>query len=144
MSLIEIAKKFATEKHEGQFRFDGVTPYIRHPEDVARRVASGRGEGMLLDAMIATAWLHDVVEDQGVTQDDLLEIGVTPTVVRAVLVLTKKPGQDYMEYLEGVRANYMARKVKIADMLANLSDSPSRKQVKKYTEGLAFLLNGII
>ena len=144
MSLIEIAKKFATEKHEGQFRFDGVTPYIRHPEDVARRVENGKDRGLLMEAMVATAWLHDTAEEADVTSDDLLEIGMTPTIARAVMFLTKKPGEDYMEYLEAVRANSIARKVKIHDILANLSGTPSRKKVKEYAEGLTFLLNGII
>lgn len=32
---IELAKKIAAECHADQFRFDGVTPYIKHPEKVA-------------------------------------------------------------------------------------------------------------
>ena len=141
MNIIEKAQAFATEKHAGQFRFDGVTPYIRHPEDVARRVSNSHGATM---EDIAVALGHDLKEDAGVTDNDLLEIGMPYHVVEAINILTKKEGQSYQEYLELVIQNPTARKVKIYDMLSNLSDSPSRKQVKKYAEGLSFLLNGII
>lgn len=141
MSLIEIAKEFATRKHEGQFRYDGVTPYIFHPLEVARRVENSVGA---IKEEIAAALLHDVIEDTGATPEDLILIGMPNTVVLAVVLLTKKEGQGYMEYLEAVRRNSIARTVKVHDMLANLSDSPSKKQVKKYAEGLTFLLNGKI
>ena len=141
MNLIEIAKKFATKSHSSEFRNDGVTPYISHCRDVAQRVANSYRS---IDDEVAAAWLHDVCENCGVTNNDLLEIGMPYHVVRAVEILTKRPEQDYKEYLEGVIQNPIARKVKIHDMLSNLSDSPSRKQVKKYAEGLVFLLNGII
>ena len=59
-NIIDIAKEIATNAHKGLFRRDGITPYITHPEAVA---ASLEGEH---PDVIATAWLHDVLEDTDV------------------------------------------------------------------------------
>lgn len=59
--LIELAREIATESHVGQFRRDGVTPYIDHPAAVVTRVGSDL-------RMIAVVWLHDVLEDTSETQ----------------------------------------------------------------------------
>jgi len=40
-----------------------------------------------------------------------------------------------------VKCNELARKVKIADMLSNLADNPTDKQIKKYAKGLLFLVD---
>jgi len=39
-----------------------------------------------------------------------------------------------------VKENEIARKVKVADMLHNLSDEPTKKQILKYAQGLVALL----
>ncbi len=143
-TLIEKAKRFATEKHKGQFRFDGVTPYINHPEDVARRVAETLDKDGMMESYVIAALCHDLIEDVSVTEDDLREAGFPEESILAIKILTKTPGEDYFEYLKKVKENPIARKVKICDMLSNLSDSPTKRQVKKYAEGLSFLLREII
>ncbi len=66
--LIEEAYDFATICHIDQTRDSG-EPYIVHPIDAALTVA-----GLNLDgAAIAAALLHDVVEDCGVSNDELSE-----------------------------------------------------------------------
>ncbi len=128
------AKQIAFEAHAGQFRRDGKTPYIYHPAAVVQKL---RGEAQDVHD---TAWLHDVLEDTKLTTNDLRAKGVCIAVVEAVQVLTKKEGGDYAVYLALVKRNSIARKVKIADMLANLSDSPTDKQIVKYAKGLIYLL----
>jgi len=59
LHAIKAAKTAATRAHRGQFRKDGRTPYITHPERVAKRVKFFGGNHI---AIIA-AWLHDVMED---------------------------------------------------------------------------------
>jgi (p)ppGpp synthase/HD superfamily hydrolase len=56
---------FATAAHAavGQLRKYTFEPYIVHPAEVASMVMAHGGT----DAMVAAAWLHDVVEDTGVT-----------------------------------------------------------------------------
>lgn len=129
----ELAKQIATRAHAGQFRRDGVTPYIVHPEAVAARVIG--------DTAKAVAWLHDVLEDTKLTVVDLEQAGFSREITKAVVALTKDDGTDYETYLQGFRRNNLARRVKIADILANLSDQPTETQIVKYVNALRFLIN---
>lgn len=130
---IENLYKLAENAHLGQFRFDGKTPYIEHIYAVERRVAH------LGNMYRAVAIGHDLLEDTNVTALDLLNAGVHKDVVDAIVILTKIKGQDYDQYLILVKGNELARRVKIADMLSNLADSPTLKQIRKYAKGLLFL-----
>lgn len=72
MSIIEKAKSLATKSHEGQKRKYTGDPYISHPKEVAKLVEMHGGS----DEQIASAWLHDTIEDCGLTFDDIeLECG---------------------------------------------------------------------
>jgi (p)ppGpp synthase/HD superfamily hydrolase len=128
-----LAIHVAHKAHAGQFRNDGATPYIVHPEAVANKL-----EGHLLKAV---AFLHDVLEDTDVTVEDLKSLGFSRDVIEAVVVLTKVKGQSYDEYLERVKSNHFAKMVKIVDMISNLNDKPTWKQIQKYSKGLNYLVN---
>lgn len=52
-------KSLAFELHSGQTRADGKTPYITHPELVAKIVSDYTTDVRL----IAVAWLHDIIEE---------------------------------------------------------------------------------
>ena len=132
--LVRLAAAVAARAHARQHRRDGVTPYITHPEAVALRVRREPAE------VIAAAWLHDVLADTQETPASLRAAGLPEIVVEAVIVLTKEGG-SYEEYLARVRANPIARKVKVADMLHNLSDEPTQRQILKYAQGLLALLD---
>jgi (p)ppGpp synthase/HD superfamily hydrolase len=134
-SLVELAERIATEAHAGQFRRCGIVPYIEHPRAVVSRVGDD-------PEAQASAWLHDVVEDSEYTAEALLEAGIPTSVVDAVAILTKTPGLSYDDYLERVAASPLATKVKVADMLSNLADNPSDKQIRKYAKGLLRLVKG--
>ena len=127
--LLDLAEAIATKAHEGQFRRGGVIPYIEHPRAVVSRVEGD------FDAM-AVAWLHDVVEDTTYTADSLLQEGIPPHIVDAVELLTKTREVPYEGYLDRVAASPLATRVKIADMLSNLADNPTQKQIRKYSKGL--------
>ncbi len=126
---------FAKEKHEGQFRRDGYTPYFNHPLDVYNRVNTE-------DERIV-ALSHDLIEDVGVTEADFFNLGLSFEQVQAIKAMTKKKGESYQDYLKGVKENELARTVKIADMLANLADDPTEKQIKKYALGLVYLTDAL-
>jgi hypothetical protein len=55
-------------------------------------------------------------------------------------MLTKTEGARYEDYLAAIRRDAIARKVKVADMLANLGDSPTERQILKYAKGFIILL----
>lgn len=131
--MVARCRDLATRAHEKQFRRDGVTPYIRHPEAVAQRVAGD-------PVAEAAAWLHDVLEDTTVSSDELRAEGVPEDVIARVILLTNKGTIGYDRYLSGIKADPVAKKVKVADMLANLADHPSERQIIKYAKGLLILL----
>jgi (p)ppGpp synthase/HD superfamily hydrolase len=133
--LVAKAKNLALIWHSGQYRHDGKTPYWKHPMAVAGKL---RKQGAN-EYVVAIAWLHDILEDTNYMAAQLREDFPDP-VADAVIALTKY-GADYDHYLRGVKANEFARRVKIADMLHNLSDSPTEKQILKYAKGLAFLMS---
>jgi (p)ppGpp synthase/HD superfamily hydrolase len=131
LAMIDRAYQVAYWAHKGQFRRDGVTPYIRHPEDVAKRVAGD-------PIATAVAWLHDVLEDSSFTLKDLLERGISPEVVDTVCILTHDRAVKYEDYIAIIARHPIARKVKIADILSNLNDKPTDKQIEKYARALLY------
>lgn len=132
--LIKLAREIATKAHEGQYRRDKVTPYIVHPKAVADRLINESA------TVVATAWLHDVIEDTEVTASSLSACGIPESVIKAVEALTYTGSLNYEEYLLGVKRDWIAKKVKVADMICNLADSPTDRQIIKYARGLVFLL----
>ena len=67
--MIEEAAAFAERVHRGTFRKGTAIPYIVHPMETAVIVSGFTDE----EEMIAAALLHDVVEDAGVTGEELEE-----------------------------------------------------------------------
>ncbi len=142
--LIEDAYAFATSCHEGQIRNSG-DPYIIHPIDAAFTVAELHLDG----AAIAAALLHDVVEDCGVTIEDLthrfgedvarLVEGVTKLNRIALLRHDDHPFDDASQ-ADNLRKMFMAMAedirvviIKLADRLHNmrtLGALPRQKQVR--------------
>lgn len=132
--IIDQAISIAKQAHAGQWRRDGITPYIMHPRAVAERL---KGEP---DVVIATAWLHDVLEDSMFSAALLHEACIPNSVIESVIRLTRDGGTIYHHYLEVVRKDPIALKVKIADILCNLADQPTDNQIKKYAKALVFLM----
>ena len=96
-----------------------------------------QGEG---EEVICAGWLHDTLEDAAEKVQHLLRSGMPKPIFDAVHLLTKKAGVPYEIYLAEVKSNEIARKVKIADMLHNLSDQPTKQQIIKYAKGLLYLV----
>ena len=121
------ALPFAKKMHEGQFRKGKERiPYIYHPLMVAAHALT---LGFVRDDMIATAILHDVCEDCGVTSKQL---PVGEDVQLAVSLLTKpqkqrqEPGEEphlyhWDAYYEAIEKNPIALFVKLLDRCNNLS-----------------------
>jgi len=59
LAAIHIVSSEVARAHAGQYRKDGVTPYIVHPARVASLTAYLGGNHIA----ILSAWLHDVFED---------------------------------------------------------------------------------
>lgn len=134
------AYKLAKEAHKGQKRKVTGEDYINHPAEVVSRLKYYHKDDPKLHHLVVVGWLHDTVEDSDITLDDLKAKDFPDGAITAIDILTKKPGQSYMDYLKAVKGNDITRRVKIQDMLANLGDRPSEKQIKKYLKGLGYLL----
>jgi (p)ppGpp synthase/HD superfamily hydrolase len=130
------AEDIAYIAHKGQKRRGTEKDYIEHPKAIVQRMKDNGIDNKLYHAV---AWLHDVLEDTKVTAEELEQKGIASSVLKAVELLTKKKNKTYKEYLSELKKNEMARTVKIYDMIENLSDRPTEKQIKKYARGLAYL-----
>lgn len=136
-SLWDRALQIARRAHAGQVDKGG-RPYIEHPIAVAAMVDTEREK--------AAALLHDVIEDSGVTAEQLEAEGIDPDVIRAVVALTKT-GEPYDRYLERVKADAIARPVKIADLRHNMDlsrmgkepDQRDLERLDKYRKALQYL-----
>jgi len=131
--------------HMGQTRRTGAA-YFTHPSEV-RNIVRKYYPSDYAAQMVAL--LHDSLEDApGSTVDSIEEmesfirgsIGAPEAgqeVIDAVRSLTHKKGADYGEYVISLLGNSLALRVKLADMLHNLSSSPSPRQQKKYEDALS-------
>ncbi|SDS78232.1 GTP pyrophosphokinase [Maribacter dokdonensis] len=143
--LIRIAFEVAVDAHKTQRRKSGEA-YIFHPIAVAKIVASEIG----LDAVsIASALLHDVVEDTEYTLDDIDRM-FGETVARIVDGLTKishlKKDMNISQQAENFRKMLLTLNddvrviiIKIADRYHNMltmDSMPEHKQVKIASETL--------
>jgi len=141
--LIAAAKEFATKHHSGQTRKFSGKPYISHPSDVAALVEKYGGT----PEMVAAAWLHDVVEDTGVSGGELVEI-FGDKVANLVEQVTNPPNLD-----KSKKSEYIAKKMvnmtpdaltlKLCDRLNNVSDfdTASPKFVSKYAPATKYILD---
>jgi (p)ppGpp synthase/HD superfamily hydrolase len=121
-AFVQLAEDIARRAHAGQVDKSGVD-YITHPERVAAGVRTHGGD----DAAVATAWLHDVLEDCEVTAGDLLAAGIPAPVVEAVRAVTKAEGETLEDYCARVRAHPIGLLVKRADIEDNTD--PARTAV---------------
>lgn len=125
MDVIEKARVFATAAHAAVKHVRKYTgdPYIVHPVEVARIVASVPGS---TPDMIAAAYLHDVVEDTGVTIEVILgEFGADIATLVGWLTDVSKP-EDGNRAVRKARdrehsaaAPAEAQTVKLADLISN-------------------------
>ena len=111
-ATLEDAIAIAAAAHRGQ-RDKAGAPYLLHP---LRMMLALRSESAMMAAV-----LHDVVEDTEWTLEGLREAGVPAEVVAAVECLTRREGESYDAFIERVRANPVARAVKIADLEDNMN-----------------------
>ena len=127
------AQEIAEFAHADQYRRDGVTPYITHPEAVASMF-----EPWSLEWQVA--WTHDVLEDTGLTPEWLLHNGLNESAVFILKALTKKKNEPYIDYTRRLLPYKSAVRVKLADMIVNLADDPSDRQKEKYLQAFPLLL----
>ena len=124
MNMVERARVFATAAHAavGQVRKYTFEPYIVHPAEVAKIVGDAGGT----EAMVAAAWLHDTVEDTGVTIETIrAEFGVEVAELVGWLTDVSRPEhgnrahRKALDRAHSAAAPAEAQTVKLADLIAN-------------------------
>lgn len=136
--LTRKAMQFAYDAHHGAVDSTGV-PYIFHPMHLA--------EQMDTEYACCAALLHDVVEDTDITLDDLRAAGFPLPVIVAVGLLTHDPRVDYFDYVRALKANPIAKAVKLADLKHNSDlsrwprlDEQDIERNRKYAMAKAILM----
>jgi (p)ppGpp synthase/HD superfamily hydrolase len=124
MTIVERARVFATAAHAavGQVRKYTFEPYIVHPAEVAKIVEDAGGT----EAMVAAAWLHDTVEDTGVTIETIrAEFGAEVAELVGWLTDVSRPEhgnrthRKALDRAHSAAAPAEAQTVKLADLIAN-------------------------
>ena len=144
--LTKKAMLIAYRQHEGQLDKAGL-PYVFHPYHLAEQMGDD-------EYAICVALLHDVVEDTNMTLEELESQGfpIDIDIIDALKCLTHEEGVPYLgRYIEGIKANPLAKKVKLADLrhnsdltrlpLAKGQDERKRrdKRMRKYAKAIEFL-----
>ena len=143
MTLAFRAMQFAREVHKNQVRKYTENPYTDHLAEVAGIVATVQPD----DISIAVAWLHDCVEDQGITAQQLhREIGYSVTI--GVMLLSDLEEGTRKERKAASRSRLAAapgwvQTIKVADLISNTSSIVTHdpKFAKVYLEEKRLLLD---
>ena len=135
--LTKKAMKLCYEAHKDQVDKSGM-PYVFHPFHVA--------EQMTDELSTVTALLHDVVEDTPYTLEDLRQMGFPEPVLAALALLTHGEDVPYLDYVAKIKANPIARAVKLADLRHNSDvsrlsrvDAAALERVEKYKKAMKIL-----
>lgn len=123
MNIIEKAKDFATKAHRNHTESDSLkTPYIFHLQRFASLVALSGGS----DEEIASAWLHDTIEDTGTKLEDI-ERDFGSKVAEIVNGLTDLPEWDSLSVTD--------KKIAQAERISKESESVCRIKLADQISG---------
>ncbi len=120
--LIYKAKNFAERAHAEQVRKYSGEPYAVHLREVAGYCA----EVGCRDEVVAAAYLHDVIEDQGVTREHLQSL-FGMDVSRLVWEVTdqsrpedgNREARKAIDRTHNARASPEGKTIKLADLISN-------------------------
>jgi (p)ppGpp synthase/HD superfamily hydrolase len=137
MDIVDKARVFATASHAAvaQLRKYTNEPYIVHPAEVAGIIDNLEGATA---EMVAAAWLHDVVEDTGVTNEIIKqEFGEEVAVLVGWLTAVSRPEQGNRATRKAIdrahtaMASAEAQTIKLADIISNC------RSIKEHDEKFA-------
>lgn len=102
------ALRIAAIAHRGQ-RDKAGKAYLWHPIKVSQGVHTREAK--------IVALLHDVLEDSDYTLEDL--VFLSSKQKQALVLLTHERGEPYFDYIVKIKANPLARAVKLSDLKQN-------------------------
>ena len=134
--LVKTACTILFQAHKDDLDKGGY-PYVFHPFYLATQMDD--------EASTCVALLHDVIEDHGDVYSfaDLERAGFPASVLDALRLLTHAEGVPYMDYVQALVKNPIARRVKCADLRHNLDtrriDGAAPAKRDTYLQALAYL-----
>lgn len=124
----------ACAAHKGQCDKAGLD-YICHPVVVAMYIRKYMEPSKRRDRAMVIALLHDILEDTLITENALKCFGFSKRIIRAVVLLSRKEGEEYEFYLRRLADSRLAMIVKCADMADNENlnrlEHPSQRDVNR-------------
>lgn len=133
--MLERAIEHACKAHKGQKRFNG-EPYILHPIRVMLKMKD--------EASQIVAIMHDVFEDSSLVINDFA-YEFPEQVIEALKLLTHGE-ETYESYLDKIKNNALALKVKLADIRDNFyrldkiaNEKIRNRLYEKYSKALKML-----
>ena len=140
IKLYESARTLAETAHAGQKDKAGKDYFSAHVLPVARMASSCNNYAEIVGL------LHDVLEDTDVTEQDLRK-QFPDEIVDAVVTLTHRKGEPYMDYVARVKENKLAKEVKKCDLASNMDSSrlpelteEDEKRMLKYAKAYGLLM----
>ena len=136
--LLEKAQDISQIAHKGQ-KYGEHDYWTRHV--CAVDLKTKEVFGVYFDLMII-AQLHDSLEDSDEFDSEYLYKVFGVEITDAVIAITKEKDESRNQYIERVKQNELALKVKICDTICNLEESIKIQDVKRiirYSEQLAKL-----
>lgn len=138
---IKRAMLFAYNIHKNNYDKAGY-PYIHHVLHIA--------EQMDTEEEVIVALLHDVLEDSKDIQTGRLfhQLNFKPEIEEAVHAITHLKGETYMDSIERVSRNKIAKRVKIADLEHNMqaervdSNFSLEHLMQRYKKAYKYLTEG--
>lgn len=135
--LTKKAMKIAYNAHLNQVDKSGMH-YIFHPIYIAERMDD--------EESTIVALLHDTIEDSDLTICDLKMEGFSESVIEALECLTHDKNMQYEEYVQRIKENPLAKKVKKVDLEHNsllerleIVDESVMNRLKKYEKAKEML-----
>ncbi|HSD55945.1 MAG TPA: hypothetical protein VLA92_02215 [Candidatus Saccharimonadales bacterium] len=122
------AAGLAKVQHAGQM-YDKEPPFSGAPrrpffEEHLERPANRLREQGYGSVAVAGIYLHDIVEDTDMTVERLRDEHEFPDiVVEAVDLVTKRPGQDFWDYLRAIGEHSLATIIKYEDSSGNMANT---------------------
>jgi (p)ppGpp synthase/HD superfamily hydrolase len=121
--MLERAIEIAVQAHKGQID-KAKMPYVTHLFSVMNR-------GQSLNEKIVGV-LHDLIEDTSWTLEMLRNEGFSEEIIEAVRCITKlSDEEDYSVYLNRVKSNPLALRVKLHDLQDNMNILRMEKLTEK-------------